>query len=168
VNRTHNNGNPLDGPAPAVVTGTPHLVIQPSALVRLMGDRPVKPLDDAVPSQTSGADQNMIISPAPFLIQYYGSENMSSVDASVPSITTKDRHALVGGSLNIDDCYFRMFAVPEVQATMAFHRTYIVKGTKGKQIKQLGNAVTPSSMELLIQRVTQFLAGSRWLPVRVA
>jgi hypothetical protein len=46
---------------------------------------------------------------------------------------------------------------------MAFHRTYIVKGTKGKQIKQLGNAVTPPAMELLIQRVTQFLAGTRWL-----
>jgi DNA (cytosine-5)-methyltransferase 1 len=169
VNRTHNNGNPLDGPAPAVVTGTPHVIIQPSALVRLNGSgRPVHPLDAPHTTTTGGADQHMLISPAPFLIQYYGSENMSSVDESVPSITTKDRHALVGGSLNIDDCYFRMFAVPEVQATMAFHQTYIVKGTKGKQIKQLGNAVTPPAMELLIQRIVQFLAGTRSLPVRAA
>lgn len=168
VNRTHNNGNPLDGPAPAVVTGTPHVVIQPAALVRLMGDRPVSPLDNVVPTQTRGADQNMIISPAPFLIQYYGSENMSGVDQAVPTHSTKDRHAIVGGSLKVEDCYFRMFAVPEVQATMAFHQGYVVKGTKGKQIKQLGNAVTPPAMELLIQRVVQFLAGTRSLPLRAA
>lgn len=168
VARTNSVGAAMDGVVPAMTTGRHHILIQPSALVRLMGDRPVKPLDAVVPAQTGGADQNMIISPSPYLIQYYGSDNASSVDEAVPAISTKDRHALVGGGLDVNDCYFRMFAVSEVQATMAFHPGYVIKGTKGKQIKQLGNAVTPPAMELLIQRVVQFLAGTRSLPVRSA
>lgn len=67
---------------------------------------------------------------------------------------------------------------------MAFPGTYIVRGTKGaaadprrypstdilisKQIKQLGNAVTPPAMKLLIQRVVQFLSGERRVRVRAA
>jgi DNA (cytosine-5)-methyltransferase 1 len=93
---------------------------------------------------------------------------VSSADEAVPAQSTHDRHGLVGPGIDVDDCYFRMFAVPEVQGTMAFPATYVVRGTKGKQIKQLGNAVTPPAMKLLIQRVTQFLTGERRIRVRAA
>jgi hypothetical protein len=43
--RTNSNGVPLDGVVPSLCTGQHHAVIQPSAIVRLVGDRPVNPLD---------------------------------------------------------------------------------------------------------------------------
>src|SRR5438309_382797 len=80
----------------SLCTGQHHALIQPSAIVRLLGDRPVNPLDLPVSAQTTGADQNLLISRAPFLIQYYGSTNVSSADEPVPAQSTHDRHGLVG------------------------------------------------------------------------
>lgn len=166
--RTNSNGVPLDGVVPSLCTGQHHAVIQPSAIVRLVGNRPVNPLDAPASAQTTGADQNLLISRAPFLIQYYGSTNVSSPDEPVPAQSTHDRHAIVKPGVDVNDCYFRMFAVPEVQATMSFPPSYIVCGTKGKQIKQLGNAVTPPAMKMLTERVVQYLTGDRRLRVRAA
>lgn len=166
--RTNSNGQPLDGVVPSMTTGQHHAIVQPAAIVRLIGDRPVYPLDKPSAAQTTGADQNMIVSPSPFLIQYYGTGTASGVDEAVPGISTRDRHGLVSPGIDVNDCYFRMFAVPEVQATMAFPGAYKVLGTKGKRIKQLGNAVTPPAMSHLIQRVTQYLTGARRIRVRVA
>jgi hypothetical protein len=120
--RTNSTGQALDGVVPSITTGQHHAIVQPSAIVRLNGSgRPVLPLDAPNTAQTTGADQNLLVSPSPFLVQYYGREGYSSgADEAVPTQSTRDRHALVGPGLDVDDCYFRMFAVPEVQATMAF------------------------------------------------
>lgn len=171
VNRSHNKGVALDAAMPPLCTGGHHMLIQPAALVRLLGEMPVRALDSAIPTQTCGADQNLLISPAPYVIQYYGSTQAAGSNEAIPTQSTKDRHALIASADDrtaIEDLFFRILKVPEVQATMAFHRGYVIKGTAGKQIKQLGNAVTPPAMELLIQRVVQFLAGTRWEPRRVA
>lgn len=161
--RTNANGKALDEPLPAVCTSPGHhAVIQPAALVRLMGDRAVSTLDQVVPTQSTGASQNMLVSPSPFLVQYYGQGTASAVDDSLPSVTTKDRHALVDPqSLDVEDCYFRMMASREIGRAMAFPGSYMVLGTNGEQIKQYGNAVTPPAMKLLIKRVRDSITGER-------
>ena len=43
----------------------------------------------------------------------------------------------------------------EIQAAMAFPVEYKVLGTKREQVRQLGNAVTPPAMGLLMQRIVE-------------
>ena len=43
----------------------------------------------------------------------------------------------------------------EIQAAMAFPADYKVLGTKRERVKQLGNAVTPPAMAILMQRVME-------------
>lgn len=162
VNRTNANGTPLDSPLSAMCTGKNHAVIQPAALVRLIYDRPVYPLDEPLSTQTSGEAQNLLVSPSPFLVQYYGSSTASPVDDSIPSVTTLDRHAVVSPrTLEVDDCYFRMLTPPEIGQAMAFPGSYTVLGTNRDKVKQYGNAVTPPAMSILIERVVQSITGER-------
>ena len=46
----------------------------------------------------------------------------------------------------------------EVQAAMAFGSDYQVLGNKRERVRQLGNAVTPPAMRLLVQRVAAGLS----------
>lgn len=163
TNRSHAKAKSLADAHAAMCTGYHHALVQPAAMVRLMGSRAVAGFDAPLPTQLAGHwSHDAVLAPSPFLIQYYGTNNAAGVDDSVPAITTKDRHALISPkSIDVEDCYFRMIVAREVGAAMAFPSTYTVLGTHGQQIKQYGNAVTPPAMELLIQRVTQSLTGER-------
>ena len=72
----------------------------------------------------------------------------------IATATTKDRAALVGvlDSMNVDDLTFRMLQPNEIGKAMAFPDSYIIHGTKKQQVKQLGNAVTPPVMQMIIER----------------
>jgi DNA (cytosine-5)-methyltransferase 1 len=64
---------------------------------------------------------------------------------------------------DIDDCRFRMFALPEIAEAMAMAKHtdgsgYEVLGNKREQMAQYGNAVTPPAMQLLVGRVLEVLA----------
>lgn len=76
------------------------------------------------------------------------------------TLTTAGHQSLVGWpttSPAVQDCTFRMLAVPEISAAMAFTPGYQVKGTKCAQVRQLGNAVTPPAAEWLIRAVAASL-----------
>jgi DNA (cytosine-5)-methyltransferase 1 len=161
TNRTNARGKALDEAIPAMCTGYHHALIQPAALVRLMGDRAVSPLDAQLPTQSTGQSQNLLVSPSPFLVQYYGTGSATPADRAVPTVPTKHQHALVEPGIDVDDCYFRMMSSPEIGAAMAFPGTYTVLGTSGEQIRQYGNAVTPPAMAILIRRVVQSITGER-------
>jgi DNA (cytosine-5)-methyltransferase 1 len=93
-------------------------------------------------------------------MSYYNNGQMVPVSHPVPTVTTLDRCALVTGQdIAVEDCGFRMLASKEIQAAMAFPPEYIVTGTRKEQVKQLGNAVTPPAMKLLMERVIASLAG---------
>ena len=59
----------------------------------------------------------------------------------------------------VEDCTFRMLAIPEIQAAMAFRPDYVVTGNKREQVKQLGNGVTPPAAEWLIRAAVGALEG---------
>lgn len=162
TNRTHCIGRAIDEALPTVATGQHHGLIQPAAMLRLMGDHPVRGLDAALPTQTTEGPQDAILARSPFLIQYYGNDQASGAADAIPAVTTKDRHALVAPeSIDVDDCYFRMLAPNEIGRAMAFPDTYTVLGKKGERVKQYGNAVTPPAMAILIGRVVESLHPER-------
>ena len=68
-------------------------------------------------------------------------------DAAKPGLT--------GDVPKVEDCGFRMLQPHEIQAAMAFPVEYKVLGTKRERVKQLGNAVTPPAMAILMQRVME-------------
>jgi DNA (cytosine-5)-methyltransferase 1 len=79
------------------------------------------------------------------------------------TITTAGHQSLVGWPEQapmVEDCTFRMLAVHEIQAAMAFTPDYVVEGTnKRDRVRQLGNAVTPPAAEWLIRAVTRSLGA---------
>lgn len=79
------------------------------------------------------------------------------------TITTAGHQSLVGWDRPkpaVEDCTFRMLAVPEINAAMAFTDGYQLRGNKREQVRQLGNAVTPPAAEVLIRAVVESLEPS--------
>ena len=91
---------------------------------------------------------------------YYNNGQLVPVKGPVPTITTLQRHALItgGASVKVEDCGFRMLAPHEIQSAMAFPSDYVVTGTHREKVKQLGNAVTPPVMKLLMERAVASLS----------
>ncbi|WP_443701192.1 DNA cytosine methyltransferase, partial [Pseudomonas sp.] len=114
---------------------------------------------------------------AAFLISYYGTENMSGLNKPAPTITTKDRLALVtvmvkGTPYVIVDIRLRMLQPAELYRAQGFPADYIIdKGADGKpftktqQVHMCGNSVSPPPMAALARandpwRATQSQAAA--------
>ncbi|KPA95400.1 DNA cytosine methyltransferase [Pseudomonas asplenii] len=135
-------GQAVDEPAPTVTAGGGGK----SSLVELK----------LSPEHEAGALQV-----AAFLIRYYGTENMSSCDDPLATVTTKDRLALVtvyvkGTPYVIVDICLRMLQPPELYRAQGFPAGYIIdKGADGKsftkteQVHMCGNSVSPPPMAAL-------------------
>lgn len=90
-----------------------------------------------------------------FLMSYYGTDNMSSVNEPVPTITTKDRLALVtviyrGMPYLIVDIKLRMLKPKELYSAQGFDKDYkFTHGHDGRaftvaeQVRMVGNSVSP-------------------------
>jgi DNA (cytosine-5)-methyltransferase 1 len=100
-------------------------------------------------------DEEKALRVANFLISYYGTENMSGLDDPLPTITTKDRLALVtviyqGTPYLIVDIKLRMLSPPELFSAQGFGKHYIIdrghdgrKFSGSKQVRMCGNSVSP-------------------------
>lgn len=99
-------------------------------------------------------DHHALIEARAFLTYYYKTNQASGLYEAVDTVTTKDRTALVQylDSLKVEDLYYRMLQPKEIGRAMAFPSDYIVLGNGREQTKQLGNAVTPPVMEMIIAR----------------
>jgi DNA (cytosine-5)-methyltransferase 1 len=98
---------------------------------------------------------------AAFLISYYGTENVSSACDPAPTITTKDRLALVtvtikGTPYVIVDICLRMLQPAELYKAQGFPANYIISHgadgkpfTKTQQVHMCGNSVSPPPMAAL-------------------
>ena len=98
---------------------------------------------------------------AAFLTSYYGTENVSGCTSPAPTITTKDRLALVivmvkGTPYVIVDICLRMLQPHELYRAQGFPADYIIdKGTDGRkftkteQVHMCGNSVSPPPMAAL-------------------
>lgn len=108
-------------------------------------------------------DHHGIVSTEAFsaFLQYYynGSTVLSGMHDTTKTLTGNDRAGLVNiqQAKSLEDCTYRMLVPGEVQRAMAFDDDYIVLGSGKDQVKQLGNAVTPPAMEMLVDRVLETL-----------
>lgn len=55
------------------------------------------------------------------------------------------------GSINVDDCLFRMLSPHEIMLGMAFPDEYLLLGNKREKVRMAGNAVTPPAARDLIR-----------------
>ncbi|MSU92957.1 DNA cytosine methyltransferase [Pseudomonas mandelii] len=131
-------------------------------------------MEEPVPTMTAGAEHHALIqytlSPeheegalrvAAFLISYYGTENVSAAGKPAPTITTKDRLALVtvtikGTPYVIVDICLRMLQPAELYKAQGFPADYIISHgadgkpfTKTQQVHMCGNSVSPPPMAAL-------------------
>ena len=151
--------------ATIVGDGANHMLIAPSALLTMRGTRHLEGLDAAMPVQVAAGIQNWLLSTRPFLASYYGSDTTAPVEDAMGALTTRDRHALVHGSEDtpvpsIDDLFFRMLQPHEMLAGQGFPDGYVVLGkAKRDQVKQIGNANPPPTMQMLVGRCVDALAA---------
>jgi len=151
----------IDDPFGTMTSNIHHGVVLEPFLADLRGENAPKSIVDALSSFCAGGQHHGLV--LPFVASYYGTMNFSQVDDALPTIVTKERHAVVvppyhryltqhGQTPSIDDCGFRMLHPHEIQKAMAFPLEYVVLGNGRQKVKQLGNAVTPPVMEMIIRR----------------
>lgn len=117
-------------------------------------------VSEPLPTVTT-VDRHALVVP-PFVLGYYTRPSgqqaaVSGVDEPLPTQSTQPRHYLVqpAEAPAVEECGFRMLQPHEIQAAMAFPAGYKVLGNKREQVRQLGNAVTPPAMRILMQRVAE-------------
>jgi DNA (cytosine-5)-methyltransferase 1 len=136
-----NGARCLDEPIPALTAGGNHLALCEPFVIGQQSGAAARAVGQPLPTiATAGA----IALIEPFLVKYYGKgANAHSIDEPLGTITTNDRFALIDGhsdGLRLD-IRFRMLQPHELAAAMSFPSGYQFAGTRGCQVKQIGNAV---------------------------
>ena len=179
ANLVHLRGNcdarDVNDPLHTVSAGGQHHGLISAFMERAFGGSIGQGLEDPAPTITAGGGGksslvSLTLSPeheagalrvAAFLISYYGTENVSACDAPAPTITTKDRLALVtvmvqGTPYVIVDICLRMLKPAELYKAQGFPADYIIThGADGKpftitqQVHMCGNSVSPPPMAAL-------------------
>ncbi len=119
------------------------------------GAEMVTPVTEPARTMTTKGHQSL-------LMPYYGNGVPQPVSRPTPTVTTKDRCALIDSRSAVDDCGFRMLQPHEVAAAMAFPAGYIPGDLPKKdQVRLAGNAVTPPTMTWIVGRLVQALEAAR-------
>ncbi|AAY37881.1 DNA cytosine methyltransferase [Pseudomonas syringae] len=179
ANLVHLRGNcdALDtaDPLHTISAGGQHHGLVTAFMERQFGASVGQPLDEPAPTVTAGGGGkssvvSLKLSPeheegalrvAAFLISYYGTENVSGAGEPAPTITTKDRLALVtvmvkGTPYVIVDICLRMLKPSELYKAQGFPADYVITHgadgkpfTKTQQVHMCGNSVSPPPMAAL-------------------
>ena len=189
ANLVHLRGNcdarDLNDPLHTISAGGTHHGLMTAFMERQFGASVGQYLDEPAPTITAGGGGKsslveLKLSPevkagalrvAAFLISYYGTENVSGIAAPTPTITTRDRLALVtvlikGTPYVIVDICLRMLQPAELYKAQGFPADYIISHgadgkpfTKTQQVHMCGNSVSPPPMAALAR------ANDPWLSV---
>jgi DNA (cytosine-5)-methyltransferase 1 len=179
ANLVHLRGNcdarDVNGPLHTVSAGGQHHGLVSAFMERAFGGSIGQGLEKPAPTITAGGGGksslvSLTLSPeheagalrvAAFLISYYGTENISACDSPAPTITTKDRLAMVtvmvkGTPYVIVDICLRMLKPSELYKAQGFPSDYIISHgadgepfTKTQQVHMCGNSVSPPPMAAL-------------------
>ena len=179
ANLVHLRGNcdarDLNDPLHTISAGGTHHGLMTAFMERQFGASVGQGLDEPAPTITAGGGGKsslveLQLSPeveagalrvAAFLISYYGTENVSGANEPTPTITTRDRLALVtvvikGTPYVIVDICLRMLQPAELYKAQGFPADYIISHgadgkpfTKTQQVHMCGNSVSPPPMAAL-------------------
>jgi DNA (cytosine-5)-methyltransferase 1 len=136
---------PTSRPMPTLTSTDAWTLVEPF-LVEYRGNhagkddaaRRVKRLDSPLPTQDTSNRFGLV---EPFLVEYYGTGDARPVSVPIGTLTTRDRYALVEPDHATLDIRFRMLQPHELAKAMSFPTGYKFSGTRGEQVKQIGNAV---------------------------
>ena len=162
--RAHSTARALtDTLATLCAGGEHHALITPPFIVDHVQEYRVRSITDPLSTIVAEGNHQSVVMPPAWLLSYYQTGQMASVESPVPTVTTLERHALVTATeraenVRVEDCGFRMLEPHEIQAAMAFPPEYVVTGSRRERVRQLGNAVTPPVMRLLMERCLASLA----------
>ncbi len=179
ANLVHLRGNcdarDVNDPLHTISAGGQHHGLASAFMERAFGASVGQCLEEPAPTITAGGGGksslvSFTLSPeheagalrvAAFLISYYGTENISACDSPAPTITTKDRLAMVtvmvkGTPYVIVDICLRMLKPAELYKAQGFPADYIISHgadgkpfTKTQQVHMCGNSVSPPPMAAL-------------------
>ncbi|WP_448675952.1 DNA cytosine methyltransferase [Pseudomonas sp. LY-1] len=191
ANLVHLRGNcdarDVNDPLHTVSAGGQHHGLVSAFMERAFGGSVGQGLEDPAPTITAGGGGksslvSLTLSPehkagalrvAAFLISYYGTENTSACDSPAPTITTKDRLAMVtvmvkGTPYVIVDICLRMLKPTELYKAQGFPADYIISHgadgkpfTKTQQVHMCGNSVSPPPMAALARANDPWRAEQR-------
>ncbi len=136
------------------------LVTPAPFLIDHIAEYRARSINQPLSTVVGGGNHQSLVVPPSWLMSYYSHGAFTSVEEPVPTVTTLDRCALVtqhSEKPRVQECGFRMLEPQEIQAAMAFPRDYVVTGSRREKVKQLGNAVTPPVMKILIERILAVL-----------
>ncbi|KPX51108.1 DNA cytosine methyltransferase [Pseudomonas amygdali] len=174
-------------PLHTISAGGQHHGLVTAFMERQFGASVGQPLDEPAPTVTAGGGGkssvvSLKLSPeheegalrvAAFLISYYGTENVSGAGEPAPTITTKDRLALVtvmvkGTPYVIVDICLRMLKPSELYRAQGFPADYVITHgadgkpfTKTQQVHMCGNSVSPPPMAALARANDPWRAGQQ-------
>ncbi len=157
VNYFDNIVRGVNGVFPTQTTANKIGLVIPPWLITMRGTLTSQGLDEAMTTAIASGIQQALITP-PFISSYYGNNQASSVLEAIPTISGIEKHALIEPKPALEDCGFRMIQPHELQRAMAFPDKYNVTGNKREKVRQLGNAVTPPVMKMLVERVVATFA----------
>jgi DNA (cytosine-5)-methyltransferase 1 len=191
ANLVHLRGNcdarDVNDPLHTVSAGGQHHGLVSAFMERAFGGSVGQGLEEPAPTITAGGGGksslvSLTLSPeheagalrvAAFLISYYGTENISACDSPAPTITTKDRLAMVtvmvkGTPYVIVDICLRMLKPSELYKAQGFPADYIISHgadgksfTKTQQVHMCGNSVSPPPMAALARANDPWRADER-------
>ncbi|VVN78468.1 DNA cytosine methyltransferase [Pseudomonas fluorescens] len=191
ANLVHLRGNcdarDVNDPLHTISAGGQHHGLASAFMERAFGGSVGQGLEEPAPTITAGGGGksslvSLTMSPeheagalrvAAFLISYYGTENISACDSPAPTITTKDRLAMVtvmvkGTPYVIVDICLRMLKPSELYKAQGFPADYIISHgadgkpfTKTQQVHMCGNSVSPPPMAALARANDPWRAEQR-------
>ncbi|ETK19263.1 C-5 cytosine-specific DNA methylase [Pseudomonas sp. FH4] len=191
ANLVHLRGNcdarDVNDPLHTISAGGQHHGLASAFMERAFGGSVGQGLEEPAPTITAGGGGksslvSLTLSPeheagalrvAAFLISYYGTENISACDSPAPTITTKDRLAMVtvmvkGTPYVIVDICLRMLKPAELYKAQGFPADYIISHgadgkpfTKTQQVHMCGNSVSPPPMAALARANDPWRAEDR-------
>ncbi|MEU3855657.1 DNA cytosine methyltransferase [Streptomyces sp. NPDC029554] len=93
------------------------------------------------------------------LLPYYGNSQTQPVTAPMPTLTTRDRHGLIGYATSLEECRYRMIRAREAARAMEFPDDFVFVGDRDQTIEMIGNAVTTNAARDLVGMVVEALTG---------
>jgi DNA (cytosine-5)-methyltransferase 1 len=154
----------ISEPLPTVTTVDHNSLVQPFILTERF-EEVYRSLQSPLPTVLAGDGRVHHRLVQPLMVMLRHGNQARSVDTPLDTVVAGGvhhglvQHALMQPSpeVAVENCYFRMLQPHEIQRAMAFQDDYVVLGNKQERIKQLGNAVTPPVMEMIIRRCLESL-----------
>jgi DNA (cytosine-5)-methyltransferase 1 len=151
-----NAAHSVNTPVGTLVTKENRALVTPYLITVNHGEgdttRRSRSVDDPLGTVTGSMGEGVA---EPFLISYYGVMGSSGADEPVPTVTTKDRFAVIEARQEkyMLDIRFRMLQPRELARAQGFPDTYEFTGNREAVVKQIGNAVPPPMAAALVGAV---------------